>query len=202
MDTRGFEMESRHHGTGNPQRNRTETLAHLLVVLGIIMAAILPLLSIFITYNHRMNSFLFDPGIMIITQYLLYLGFVVFVLGLVLIERIRMRSPQTRTRTALPVFGGVLLILGGVYTTFAYPLLWLVETLNGVVVSLDTSWLILELATIVISILAGVLALKRRQWSLVLIACSTAFFTASIFGLLAIVPIALSRFEFAQEQYF
>ncbi len=163
------------------------------------MTAILPLLSIFDMYNHHMDSFLFDPDIMVIVQYMLYLGFVVFVLGLVLIERIRMRSFQTRTRTALPAFGGVLLILGGVYTAFAYPLLWLVETLNGVVVSFDTLWLILELAIIVISMLAGVLALKRRQWSLVLIACSTTFFTASIFGLLALVPIALSRSEFAQE---
>lgn len=199
MDNGGFEIESGRQSTVDLRKNRTEILAHMLVILGIIMMAILPLLWTFDMYNDHMNSFLFDSDIMFITQYLEYLGPVVFVLGVVLIVRIRMRSFHTRTRTALPVFGGVLLILGGVYTAFAYPLFWLVETLNGAIVSFDHLWLILDLAIIVISILAGVLALKRRQWSLVLIACSATFFTASIFGLLAIVPIALSRSEFAQE---
>jgi hypothetical protein len=199
MDSGGFEIESYRQSTVDLRKNRTEILAHMLVILGIIMMAILPLLWIFDMYNDHMNSFLFDSDIMFITQYLEYLGPVVFVLGVVLIVRIRMRSFQTRTRTALPVFGGVLLILGGVYTTFAYPLFWLVETLNGAIVSFDFFWMILALAIIVISMLAGVLAMKRRQWSLVLIACSTNFLVASIFGLLAIVPIALSRSEFAQE---
>lgn len=199
MDTRGVEIEGSRLSIGDLRRNRTETLADLLAIFGIIMTAISPFLWVFPMYNGRMDSFLFNFDIMIIMQYLTYLGIILFVLGAVLIVRISMRSFHARSRTALPVFGGVLLILGGVYTAFVYPLGWLIGALNGTTVSSDPLWMILALAIIVISIIAGILALKRRQWSLVLIACSATFIMASIFGLLAIIPIALSKSEFAQE---
>ncbi len=117
-----------------------------------------------------------------------------------------MYGPPAKPKTMKPMIAGILLVLAGIMAIAAWAIIFtspaaffLAAFLPGLVVICGAIAFILSILTL----LGGVMALRRRMWGLALLGSILGLFTIGFFGLssllslIALIVLAMSRSEFS-----